>query len=296
MAKTCGDLITECEAQLHGWGSTQDRVTPLTNGIGATDTTFTVTYPFGQAVGISPGVVQIDSELLYVVSVDSGTGVVTLAPGFGRGYRGTTATTHSAGAMVVSRPKFPRADLFKQLNEIVGAVWPDLFAVQTYTTTVSFPSNTYTLPNTNGAAMSVLDAQWQDPIGNWVKCPSYSIDPYDATFRLGSGAMIGRPLRILYTTQPRQFVAETDDFVTQTGLPDSTSDVLTLGVVAKLVPGLDISRAQLSSVEQSDRSRVVPPSAGVTVAKYIMALYEERLSNEAASLRRQYRPRLRKVF
>lgn len=296
MPKTCADLITECEAQLHGWGSTQDRVTPLSTNIGATDLTFKVDYAFGQAVGISPGIVQIDSELIYVVSVDATTNIATVANGFGRGYRGTTAASHVAGTPIITRPKFPRVDLFNELNLIIGAVFPDLFAVETYTTTVTYPSNTYTLPGAQGVPMSVLDAQWQDPIGNWIKCPGYTIDPYDGTFRLGSGPMIGRPLRILYAVQPRLFTSESDQFAAVTGLPESASDVLTLGVVAKLVPGLDISRAQLSSVEQSDRSRVVPPNAGVNVGKYLMALYQDRLSNEATSLRRQYRPRITRVF
>ena len=292
---TCKDLLDECSAQLHGFGSTQDRITPLTANIGPTDTTFTVDFTFGQAVGITPGVVEIDSEQLYVTAIDPATGIATVANGFGRGYGGTTAASHTAGARVISRPKFPRVWLFRQINEILGAVYPDLFTVQSYTTTVTYPRNTYTLPNANGTPLRVLVVQWQDPLGDWRDVAGVKIDPFDGTMRLGSGAMPGRPLRVLYATEPKTFTAESDDF-TVTGLPVSCTDVLTLGVVAKLVPGLDISRAQLSSVEQSDRSRVVPPSAGVNAAKYIMAEYQERLANEAQSLRRQYRPRTVRVW
>lgn len=290
---TCADLISECSAQLHGWGSTQDRITPLTANIGPTDSSFQVDFAFGQAVGITPGIVQIDSELLYVTSVDATTGIVTLANGFGRGYDGTTAVAHTAGAKVISRPKFPRIWLFKQINEIVGALFPDLFAVKTFTGTVTYPSNTYSLPG--APPMHIIDAQWQDIVGNWHKVRSYSIDPYDGTFRLGDSIQIGRPLRIMYAVEPTMFTAESDDF-SVTGLPPSCSDVLTLGVVAKQVPGLDISRAQLSSVEQSDRSRVVPPNAGVNAARFLAAEFQQRLDNEAQSLRRQYRPRIVRTF
>ena len=41
---TCADLISEASAQLHGWGSTQDRITPLTNTITSIDTSFTVAF------------------------------------------------------------------------------------------------------------------------------------------------------------------------------------------------------------------------------------------------------------
>lgn len=293
---SCGDLLTEASAQLHGWGSTQDRVTPLSADIGPTDTTFNVAYAFGQAVGIAPGVVEIDSELLYVVSVDQANGTVTLAPGFGRGYKGTTATSHTAGAQVISRPKFPRSGLFKQINEVIEAVFPDLFVVNTYNGSITWPTNRYNLNSTTGTPIDVIQAEWQDPIGNWHPLYSYRINPADGMLELGAGGMIGRPLRVIYTTQPRAFTAETDDLVTRTGLPASAADVLTLGVVAKQIPGLDISRAQLNSVEQSDRSRVVPPQAGVNAAKYIMAEFQERLANEAESLRKQFKPRITRTF
>src|SRR5882757_10185436 len=111
---TCADLISEASAQLHGWGSTQDRITPLSNTVTPSDVQFTVDFAFGQAVGITPGVVEIDSEQLYVTAVDASTGVCTLADGFGRGYNGTTPAAHTAGAKVISRPKFPRNWLFAQ--------------------------------------------------------------------------------------------------------------------------------------------------------------------------------------
>jgi hypothetical protein len=122
------------------------------------------------------------------------------------------------------------------------------------------------------------------------------VDPYDSVFRFGSGGLInpliGRPLRIVYATQPQPFTSEQDDMVNTTGLPPGVDDVLILGVTAKAVPGLDISRAQLTTMEQSDRSRIVPPNQGINIGKYLMALYEDRLKNEAQSLRKRYRTQM----
>lgn len=284
---TCGDLLDECVAELHGWGATTDRITSLTSDIGPTDTTFTVDTVSGTAIGIAPGVVEIGNELLYVTAIDTNSGVCTVAHGFGRGYNGTTAQSHTAGSKIISRPRFPRTWLLKQLNEVLGAVFPDLFATATFTGTVTYPSNTYTLAST---PIRVIAADWQDPVGNWHPCRSYTIDVYDGTFRLGGGVLIGRPLRVLYATEPTAFTSETDNF-TATGLPASCSDVLTLGAVARVLPSLDISRAQTDRVEQSDRNRVVPPQSGVSAAKFVMAQYQDRLQNEAAALRRRYRTR-----
>jgi hypothetical protein len=92
------------------------------------------------------------------------------------------------------------------------------------------------------------------------------------------------------------FTAETDDYAAVTGLPLSAADVLSLGVVARMMPALDISRAQLTSVEQSDRSRVVPPNQGINAGKYLMAEFQQRLANEAQALRMQYPARLKRTF
>lgn len=292
---TAGDLVTEISNQLHGWGATRDRITSLAADVAPGDFSFTVSAVAAGALGLEPGPVEIGSELIYVASVDSSTGVCTVAPGFGRGYGGTTAAAHSAGGIVTTNPRFPRANLLKQINEVIGMVWPALYAVGTYTGTVQYPSNTYNLGSTIGKPNTALVAQWQDTVGNWRNCPAYMIDPADGSFRLGSGAMIGRPLRVVYTAPPTKFTAETDNY-TLTGLPDSCADVLMLGVVARMIPGLDISRVQTTSVEQSDRQKQIPPGAGVNAAKYLMAEFQDRLQDEAQALRKQYKPRLVKVW
>jgi len=281
---TAGQLIDQIVAQLHGWGSTQDRITPLSADIGPSDTSFNVDATAGVSVGITPGPVEIDSEQLYVASVDQGSGNCTLADGFGRGFSGTTAATHINGTKVVSRPKFPRVWCLQQLNDVIGAVYPSLFRVDTFVTTVTYPKNTYTLPVQ--PPLRVLDVQWQNPLGNWERCFSYELDPYDGTLRVGGGPMLGRPLRIAYSTEPSPFAGEADDFITTTGLPATCADVLTLGVVAKQAPGLDLARAQITPV---DPARPVPPGSAVAVAKYIMAMYQDRLKNEGTTLRKQYR-------
>lgn len=293
MAYTCAQLIDEISAQLHGWGTTADRVTALTNTIDSNDLTFTVDYPSGQAVGISPGVVEIDSEQLYVTTVDAQTGVCVVANGFGRGYSGTTPAAHTAGAKVTTRPRFPRKWIFNSLNQVISSIYPDLFAVETFTGTVTWPSNTYTMPVV--PPMGVLNAEWQDHYENWHRIPSYTTDAYDGKFRIWSRIDQGRPFRVTYSVEPTPFLTEAD-LLTDTGLPDSCSDVLTLGVVAAQVPGLDISRAQLTTIEQTDRSRDIPASAALQAARYLTGEYRRRLGEEAKALRKRYKPRMVRVL
>lgn len=288
---TAGDLVDLVSEELHGWGLAQDRVTSLTTGIGPTDLSFTVDAVFGQAVGISAGVVEMDAELLYVTNVDKNSMICTVAP-FGRGYQGTTAASHATGIKITSRPKFPRNQILKEINNVIGAVFPDLFAVGTDATQViTYPSNSYTYVG----LVDALDVQYQDYLGRWNKVRAYNVDPYDHSLRLAQYAPLGQPLRVLFMKEPTKFTAESDNY-SVTGLPDSSQDVLTKGAASRLALGLDISRAQMTTSEQADRSRLVPPHAGSDIGKFLLAEHLDRLKNEAAGLRKIYPPRMVKRF
>jgi hypothetical protein len=287
------NLIDETVKMMHGFGQTNDRQAVLSNAIGAGDLTFTVDAAAGPAVGINPGFVEIDSEQLLVTNVDPNSNVCTVANGFGRGYDGTTATSHAQYARVVSQPKFPRNWVLTQMNEVIGALFPDLFAINTYTTTVTYPINIYTLPAPRPTRL--LDVQWQDTIGNWDHCAAYQIDMFDGTVRVGGGMPIGRPLRFIYASEPKLFAAETDDFVTATGLPLTCSDLLSIGTCMKLAPTFDISRAQTSTMEQSSRSTSVPPNTGINIGTFLEKQFQQRLMNEAKSLRALYPTKMRRI-
>jgi hypothetical protein len=286
---TAGDLVSSVSAILHGYGITQDRVTALTNSIGPSDLTFVVDATFGPASGVQPGMVEIDTELLHVINIDQASNTCTVANGFGRGHLNTTAVAHTAGAKVTSRPKFPRSQIMTELNNVVGAVFPQLYGTKTFTGTVTYPSNSYAL---TGGPIRVLACQWQDFLGNWQDVRGYQFDSFDHSLRILGAGPIGRPLRVLYNVQPGLFSTEADDYAGITGLPLSAQDVLTKGAAAALILGVDISRAQSTSIEQSDRSRVVPPNAGASAGKFLLAEYSQRLQNEAQTLRQQYTPRM----
>lgn len=284
---TAGDLVTQASNLIHGGGSTQDRVTALAADIGPTDTTMTVTATFGQAVGLTPGLLEIDSELVYVTSADPVSGVCAFAP-FGRGFDGTTATAHAAGARVISRPKFPRGELFLAINNTIGGLYPDLFGVSVETLTTAY----HTPLPLGAAARTILACDYQGwTVPDWRPLDSYRLNRYDNSLSVDRNIPAGTNIRVSYATEPVPFTAETDDF-SVTGLSSSCADLLVWGAVIKTTPGLDISRAQTTSVEQSARSSVVPPNAGLTASKYLYGLYNDRLMNEKRALRSQYPTRI----
>lgn len=290
---TAGDMVTEVVQAMHGYGQTTDRTTILSNAIGPSDMTFTVDYVQSTAGGVVAGIVEIDSEQIMVASIDQSSNTLTVANG-GRGWNGTTTASHAQFSKVVSKPKFPRFIVLQMMNEVIGSFYPDLFGIGTYQTIVTYPQYTYTIPGVH--PLRVLSCEWQDPLGQWHQLQAVSIDQFDGTVRVLGNTMPGRPLRLVYAVEPQKLTSESDDFVTQTMLPESVKDVVMLGAMIKLVPSFDISRAQNTSVEQQSRSTAVPPNAGINLGTYLQRQFASRLSNERDSLRYLYRPQIRRLF
>jgi hypothetical protein len=71
-------------------------------------------------------------------------------------------------------------------------------------------------------------------------------------------------------------------------LPDTCADVVTLGAAYKLLSYLDAGRINLSSAEADLNDSKIPSTAGVSASRYIFALYQQRLSEEALKLQDKF--------
>jgi hypothetical protein len=289
-----GQLVNETLDLLQSPGQDTDQVTTLSADITSGALTFTVTQVRSGAMGISPGVVQIDSELLYCSAVDT-SGVATVEP-WGRGYDGTVAVSHLAGSKVVSQPTYPRAKILDALNETILRVYPTVFAVKVTTTTTVLPSLTYDLPEDAGW---VLDARWLPPtgLGYWQAVRRWRMATGGTTVLGDLGVSVdvadrlvpGQPLQFTYAAKPTQLATEADDFVAVTGLPLSMRDVIVTGAAAgTLVPSQELSRLQTASIEQQNRAALVAPAAALTSSRYLEAKFQQRLKEEEKNLRRKY--------
>ncbi len=96
------------------------------------------------------------------------------------------------------------------------------------------------------------------------------------------------PIRPSPTTTPDTLDNNSDDFADVTGLPQSCQDVITLGASYKLLSFLDPGRINLTSAEADSADSKIPSSAGVSSSRYIYALYQQRLNEEALKLKDRY--------
>lgn len=278
---TFSQLTEDALLYLYGFTTAQDQATYLTTGIDADDVSLSV----ADGSNLSRGILEIEDELLWVDSVNANT--LTIPP-YGRGFRGSTATSHAAGTRVVTNPLFPRKLVKDALNQAVLAVFPLLTAVGETTFTLNPAISTYALP---AGANSVISVTWQTigPSKEWLPVRRYRIDSLAATSAFSTGATIslydaivpGRTVKVVYAKAPSQMTADTDVFTTVTGLPASTEDVIRLGAAIRLVPFLDAPHLSGMSAEADFSANMRPVGGSAQLGRFLMQQYQVRLQEEA---------------
>jgi hypothetical protein len=285
---TFGSMTDEVVRKLAGFTLRQDRQTHLTSAANATATTISV----ASAQNISTGIIQIDDELIYVDSYDRSSGTLNIPP-YGRGYNGTSAATHQNGARVIISPTFPSVDVKDAINETLLATFPDLYTTGVHTFTFSPARSTYPLPNEVESVLGVSyettgpSKEWL-PIRGWRVDPMANVDTFNSrnSISLYSGVEPGRTVQVFYSSAPTVMDTDEDEFETVTGLPVSCKDVIVLGATARLASYIDPGRLTFGSAESDQQSQIAGRAygAGTNASKYLLALYDKRLAEEARKM------------
>lgn len=286
------NLIDETNLALTGYTNRQDQATYLTAGIGSTDLTFTV----ADGTVLTRGLVEIDDELIWVDSFDRTTNTATI-PGYGRGFRDTTATTHAAGTRVTIAPSFPRSVIRRNINLAIDAVYPDLFGTFYTTFTWQAAVTTYVLPQ---EAVDVLGCSWQTigPSKEWLPVRHYRIDRManpttwnsGKTISIREGIIPGRTVMVTYTKKPSTLTYDTDDF-TMTGLTESAREVIILGAAYRTAMYLDMGRVPAATAEADAQQGNDPIGSAANIGRVLQQMYNQRLLVEVRRLQEQYPPR-----
>lgn len=286
-------MVNEIKSNLQGYTLRQDRISNVTNAAGLTTTTSAITI--GSASNLAKGIIEIDDELIWIDSFDKATNTLNVIPGFGRGYQGTSAAPHVVNSQVTLAPTFPRVAIKKAINDTINALYPNLWAVSSYTFTFNAAVTTYALPDD---VEDVLYISWQTTGSSqeWLPLKRWRLDNFansatfntNATLNIYDNVQPGRTVQVYYTTTANTLDANTDDFADVTGLPQSSQDVVTLGASYKLLSFLDSGRINLTSAEADNADSKTPSTAGVSASRYIFALYQQRLNEEALKLKDKY--------
>jgi hypothetical protein len=294
---TFSQMTSEVQSNLQGYSLRQDRITwvATAGGISATD----LVIKIGSADNLAKGIVQIDNELIWVNSFDRQNLTLNVAPGFGRGYMGTTPSPHSENAQVILTPTFPITMIQQAINDTINSLYPKLFQVAATTFTYNAAQIAYPLPDD---ARDVLYGSWQTPgpsrewlpINRWRIDRMANVPAFNSTKTVNIYEKIvpGRTVQIYYSTIPSNLTNYNDDFAAVTGLPESSRDVVTLGAAYRLLSYIDTGRINLSSAEADNADTKLPSTAGASASKYIFALYQQRLNEESTKLQDRFPIRL----
>jgi hypothetical protein len=288
---TLNEMIDEVRSSLAGYTLRQDRITYLTAAVNTTDLALSI----GSSANLAKGIIEVDDELIWVDNFNQSTSVLNAAPGFGRGYQGTSPAPHSQYAQITLAPTFPRLMIKKAINDVINSFYPKLWSVASTTFTFNASQTTYALPDD---VESILYMSWQTtgsslewlPINRWRADPMANVAAFNTTntVNIYENIQPGRTVQVYYTTTPNTLDSNTDDYADVTGLPASSAEVVILGASYKLLSYLDAGRINLSSAEADLNDTKISSSAGVASSRYIYALYQQRLNEEALKLQDRY--------
>ena len=307
MTTTLANMMDEVQVNLAGYTFQQDRTTYISSAVSTTTSSSAspLVLSLGSTESLGKGIVEIDEELLWVDSYDRVANTATVAP-YGRGYLGTTAATHDADAKVTIAPTFPRFNIKRAINDTVRSLGASIFAMKTTTFTFNAAVSTYAFANLD--IKNILTVHWQDigPSKEWRPIRKYDFDAVAnpeafgyttgtdkvQTITLGEAPISGRTVKVVYATDPSSFTSNSQDYATQTGLPESTRDVVILGAAYRLLAYLDPARAAQVSPQADETDSKRPFGASQTATKQLYALYSQRLAEETKAQQQNYPPRV----
>jgi hypothetical protein len=281
---TLTQLTEQTIGEIGSYVKNQESVTIITNAIDGDDLTLTV----DDATAASKGIIEVDDELMYVKKSVAASGTLqilgTSTVASGRGWRGTTATSHVAGSIVRNNPIFPRSQVKRALLETIKGMNFPVLANETFTFNGSDYS--YVMPD---ALVDVTGVSWElpDSTGVWALIKRWRLDTNyldsgttKQALILNEAPMSGADVRVQYTKYPTSITDNQE--LTVSGLPSSCEDVVRLGAMYRLLSTVDPGKVTATSVSADVLDQPVSAGASTSAAKYIFQLYSVRLAEEVA--------------
>jgi hypothetical protein len=263
----------------------------LASTIDANATTVVASYPLE---GLRAGqILEIDSELMYIWTADTGTKSLVVE----RGYNGTTAAAHTANALIKVNPRFPRAQVLESVNDEMADLsspMHGLFQVKTLDIDYNGSDTMIDLAGVTSIidilSVSVRYLTDDYPVARKIRLvrdvPTDDF-PSGYALRFDQGVFPGR-LRIVYKAAYVTASTESSDINTTCGIQESVTDIVAIGAQLRLMSPREIKRNFTESQGDSRRAEEVPSGAVGGSINNLQRLRRDRIQAEAARLMRSY--------
>lgn len=277
------NIIEKVLMKLEGTSGDTDIYGTLSANITADATTFTVLgASYADGSGFSTGLIEIGTELIYVQDIDRSTGVFS---GVLRGFRGTTATAHSAGILVRNNPRYPVSLVKDEINNVLQSLYPRIIAPKKTELTSIASRVQYDLP---ADAINVLAVSYLTTGASkaWVPVKHWNFDNFAGSNNTtGKSINVGLPLsgrkvQVVYAAEPA--VLDYGDDFSLSGIPNWIEEVVITGTCARLAAFIDSNKINMTSAEQqlfNNANNITSNSGGTNLAKFFLALYEQQIVN-----------------
>lgn len=236
--------------------------------------------------------IQIDDELCYVWQVNPSAKTLTVQ----RGYGGSTAASHSTGAIITAAPRFPRHQMLNHLNaEVTDLSSPGNGLFQMKTVDIAY-NGSDRMVNLTGVTdvTDLYDVRYRYLNDDYPIVRNVRLLRNMPTTDFASGLALALDqevragtLRVLYKA-PFGTFASSATTMTSVGCPETITDLLVLGTQIRAMAGREVKRNFIESQGDSRRAEEVPSGSVANSMLQLQRMRRDRIMAESARLVRQY--------
>lgn len=286
---TAGALINRVSRQLLS-GTIEER-NKLATTVTSADTSIVMSYDLA---GLRAGsVFEIDSELMYVWVAESGSKTLTVE----RGYLGTTAAAHTAGALAILNPRFPQQQLLDSFNqELDDLSSPSNGLFRVIAANVDYNGSDRQVNLTSATTIiDLIDVRLRYLSSDYPVLRGVRLSRDLPTSDFASGfaltfdevSMAGT-LRVRYKAPFVRASTTSSDIQSVCLMPINMEDIVEMGVMARMLSVREVKRNFIESQGDTRRSDEVPAGSISNSVTNILRLRRDRIIAEASKLARQY--------
>jgi hypothetical protein len=245
--------------------------------------------------GLRDGTVfEIGSELVYIWQAATGSKTLTVE----RGYAGTTATSHSAGAIITLNPRFPKGQMLDALNQDIDDLSSPangLFQIIS-TDAITYNGSDRQIDMTGVTSLlDLIDVRVKYksddfPFVRGVRLQrNLPVADFPSTFALVfDEAPVAGKLIVRYTAPFVRAASTASDIQSVCKVPLTMEDILEMGVMIRMLSVREVKRNFTEAQGDTRRADEVPPGAMRDSFNNILRLRRDRIIAEKAKLARQY--------
>ena len=249
--------------------------------------------------GVREGnIIEIGSELMYVWGTSGSTVTVE------RGFQGTTAATHAAGAVITVKPRFPNQMMLDHVNdELTDLSSPanGLFQIKVCSRQYNGTDRAVDLTGVTDL-LAVHEVRWRYDSDEWIEVRRWRLARNAATTDFASGLSLifdmpppqSAAIRVVYKAPYTRLSSLSQDLTTTGGLQATLEDVVRMGVQLRAMVGREVKRNFTEGQGDTRRAQEVGPGAVQASWRGIAAMRQQRIEAEQARLFQAYPTRTRK--